>query len=323
MNTDSKTMKELKVQLMKNIAQLPLIKQFHMRLAKPDTWIIEPFNPSCDVPRVHLLIGEKYAMVIDPTDTPYDLRSYIEMYITQKPLVVANTHSHNDHTYANYLFDDCTIYMSETCQQELEQARSREPRPDVLGNIHVSQNAGTVVRPGDTIDLGGRVIRVLGCTPCHAPSSLMYLDETAGIIFTGDEIDAGQINIWTQPVEVFRDNIVMLLELRDKFDMICCPHNGSPMHADVLKYFLENCDRIMSGIEGDMDKGSTSYLLNPFEPRSADSVEYRRWDPLIRRSEWMSTAINYNIDLIFKRQLNEPHRMAYPSAEAAAQQNKK
>lgn len=317
MNTDHDTMKALKAQLMKNIAQLPLIKQFHMRLAKPDTWIIEPFNPSSDTPRVFLLIGQARALVIDPTDTPYDLRKYIETYITQKPLVVANTHSHNDHTYANYLFDDCTIYMSETCQQDLAQARTRPPRPDMLGNTHVSVNPGTVVRPGDTIDLGGRVIRVLGCTPCHAPSSLMYLDETAGVLFTGDEIDAGQVNIWTQPVEVFRNNIVMLLGLREKFDMICCPHNGSPLHADVLRYFLENCDRIMGGIEGDMDKGSTSYLLNPFEPRSPESVEYRRWDPLIRRSEWMSTAINYNIDLIFRDQLAKPHRTAYPSAEAA------
>lgn len=306
-------MRALQTQLMKNAAALPLIKQFHMRLAKPDTWIIEPFNPSSDTPIIYLLIGEESALVIDPTDTPYDLRAYIQTYVTQKPLIVANTHSHNDHTYANYLFDDCTIYMSEICQQDLRQARTHPPKPDVLGNIHVSRNEGTVVRPGDVIELGNRPVRVIGCEPCHAASSLMYLDEKVGVLFTGDEIDAGQVNIWNQSVEVFRDNIVMLLGLRDRFDTICCPHNGSPMHADALRYFLENCNRIMGGIEGDMDKGSTSYLLNPFEPRSPEIVAHRRWDPLVRRSEWMSTAINYNIDLIFREQLKGTYRKAEPN----------
>lgn len=144
MNTDHQAMQALKTQLMKNVAELPLIKQFHMRLVKPDTWIIEPFCPSSDAPRVHLLIGETYALVIDPTDTPYDLRAYIQTYVTDKPLLVANTHSHNDHTYANYLFDDCTIYMSEICQQELRQARTHSPKLDALGHAYASYNEGTV-----------------------------------------------------------------------------------------------------------------------------------------------------------------------------------
>lgn len=312
MEINRETMGALKNRLMRNVAELPLNKQFHMRLAKPDTWIIEPFSPSADAPRVHVLIGKEYALVIDPTDTPYDLRAFLQTYVTQKPLLVANTHSHNDHTYANYLFDDCTIYMSEISQQDLRQARTHPPKSDALGNAYVSYNEGTVVRPGDIIELGDRPVRVLGCEPCHAASSLLYLDEKAGVLFPGDEVDPGQVNIWNQPVETFRDNITMLLGLRDRFDTICCPHNGSPMHADSLRYFLENCDRIMGGIEGDMDKGSTSYLLNPFEPRSPESIAHRRWDPLIRRSEWMGTAINYNIDLIFREQLNGPYRKADP-----------
>ncbi len=308
--TDAQTMKELKVQLIKNIAQEPLIKQFHMRLAKPNTWIIEYFNPSGETPRAHLLIGSKYALLIDPTDCPYDIRAYIETYITDKPILVANSHSHGDHTGANWRFDDCTIYMSERCQEEMKKFKDRGVRPDLLGNTNVSQNEGTVIRHGDVIDLGDRIVRAIEIENCHSPTSILLLDETAGILFTGDEIDAGQVNMWTQPVEVFRDNMVYLNTLRDKFDMICCPHNGTPMHADTLNYFIENCERVMSGIEGELDVASTSYLLNPFETRSPESVEYRRWDPVTRRSEWMGTAINYNVDLIFRSDLDKPHRVA-------------
>lgn len=315
---DLKNTNELKIKIMQDVMKLPLNKQFSMRLAKPNTWIIIPYNPSSiEAPKPHLLVGEKYALLIDPTDTPFDIRAYIEQYITDKPLLVANTHSHSDHTYANYLFDDCTIYMSEVCRQELRERRQNTPRykptEEALGMTHVSQNDGTVVHPGDIIDLGDREVEVVGdFTPCHAPSSLMYLDRTMGILFTGDEIDPGQINMWNQPVETFRQNIVHLLKRRDEFDMICAPHNGTPMHADALNYYIENCDRIMSGIEGDLDVGSMTYLLNPFEPRGEETIAYRRWDSVTRRSEWMGTAINYNVDLIFNYQLNEPHRIAYP-----------
>lgn len=318
MDIKAKTMSELKVQILQECLQLPLRKQFSMRLAKPDTWIIIPYSPGgLESPKPHLLIGEKYALLIDPTDTPFDVRAYIEQYITDKPLLVANTHSHRDHTYANYLFDDCTIYMSELCQKDLKAQREApaqwRERDIALGMTHVSQNEGTVVRPGDVIDLGGREIEVLGnFTPCHAPSSLMYLDRTAGILFTGDEIDPGQINIWNQSVETFRRNVMNLIERRGEFDMICAPHNGTPMHAKCLDYYVENCDRVMNGIEGDLDVGSMTYLLNPFEGRSPESIEHRRWDPVTRRSEWMGTALNYNVDLIFDYQMDLPHRVASP-----------
>lgn len=319
MNLSPDVMNEIRVQIMQNCMKLPVHKQFSMRLAKPGTWIIVPYSPSgMEAPKPHLLIGEKYALLIDPTDTPFDLRAYIRTCITDKPLLVANTHSHRDHTYANWLFDDCTIYMSEMCQQELRARREGPPQlkagEEELGMTRVSQNDGTVVRPGDIIDLGNREIEVFGdFTPCHAPSSLMYLDKTAGILFPGDEIDPGQVNMWNQPVETFRRNILNLIGRRDEFDMICPPHNGTPMHAKCLDYFLENCDRVMSGIEGELDVGSMSYLLNPFESRNPETVKHRRWDPLTRRSQWMGTAINYNAELIFDRQLNKPHQKVSPT----------
>lgn len=159
--TNLKDTNELKVRIMQDVMKLPLKKQFSMRLAKPDTWILIPYSPSgIESPKPHLLIGKKYALLIDPTDTPFNVRAYIEKYITNKPLLVANTHSHGDHTYANYLFDDCTIYMSQVCQQELRERRQAPPQlkpvEQALDMTHISQNEGTVVHPGDIIDLGGR-----------------------------------------------------------------------------------------------------------------------------------------------------------------------
>ena len=296
---------QFKKDLIQQVSTYPLSKQFSARLVKPNTWAIYPFNPSSDTPRPHVLIGEDYALVIDPTDTTLPLRRYIETYITDKPLKVLNTHSHGDHTLANWQFDDCEIFMSEIAWEEIRERRKNWDENPKLKDFPAGTYVPTIVKVGDTLDLGGRILEFIPYHNCHAPSSIVTLDKTMGILFSGDEIAPGQINIWGTPVETFRSNMLSLLARRDEFDIICPAHNGTPIHADTLNYFVENCDRVMAGVEGDMDKGSTSYLLNPFEPRSPESVLRRRFDPEIRRSEWMGTAINYNIHLIWNSQLKD------------------
>ncbi|MCD7918533.1 MAG: hypothetical protein LUG45_00355 [Clostridiales bacterium] len=298
-------MDDIKTQLIEDAKGWPLEKQFSLRLAKPDTWIVKWFNPSQDTPCPHILIGRDYALVIDATEMTYDFRGYIERYVTDKPLKVASTHAHGDHTLANWQFNDCEIYMSEPAWEEIKKSREQEWNQPRQRGHQKGDYVPTILKPGDIIDLGGRRLEVLEYNPCHSPTSLIYLDLTYGILFPGDEIDPGQINIWNTSVETFRNNMLGLKARADDFDMICSPHNGSPQHAKILDYYIENCDRIMSGIEGDMDKGSMSYLLNPFEPRSEETVKQRRFDPQIRRSVWKGTAINYNIDLIWDSQLEK------------------
>lgn len=305
--TTPEFMDELKQQLIARAKELPLSKQLSMRLAKPGTWIVSGYNPSLETPCPHVLIGEDCALVIDPTEMTYDLRGYIREYITDKPIKVANTHSHGDHTYANGQFNDCQFFMSEQCWQDIQASRKRGwNQPRQRGHI-MGDYVPTILKPGDVIDLGGRQLEVLPFNPCHSPSSLVYLDKTCGILFSGDEIDPGQVNVWNTSVEVFRDNMVSLKQHMDngEFDMICCAHNGSPIHAKTIDYFIENCDRIMAGIEGELDVGSMSYLLNPFETRPPEMVEARRWDPATRRSLWKGTAINYNANMIFRQQSNQ------------------
>jgi glyoxylase-like metal-dependent hydrolase (beta-lactamase superfamily II) len=189
--------------------------------------------------------------------------------------------------------------MSSLAWNEIKASREKGwDSPRQKGHI-MGDYVPVLLRPGDVLDIGGREIEVLPYNPCHSPTSLVYLDRTYGILFPGDEIDPGQINIWGIPVETFRNDMLSLKE--HSFDMICPAHNGTPMHAKILDYYIENCERIMSGIEGEMDKGSTSYLLNPFETRPPEVVQERRWDPAIRRSEWKGTAINYNVNLIFNK----------------------
>ncbi len=300
-------------------ATLPVRQQFSCRLIKPDTWIINPVHLSPDTPRPHLLIGEKYALVIDACDTKFNLRKYIEEYLTDKPLMVASSHSHFDHTLANSQFADCPIYMSPVAIEEIkvrdEQARTTtDPHLKARYEGHVLGNYEPIpILPGDTIDLGGRVIECVEFYGCHSLSSTGYLDRKEGIFFSGDELDGAQSLIHGEGrgsincVERFRDNLLMLKERRDRgeFDMICPPHNGSPMYAGILDNLLANCEHILSGHAGSTDIGSFTYLINPYESRSPEMAEKMRFNPDYLRSDYAGTSIVYSVNRIYYKDLEK------------------
>ncbi|MGN0998818.1 MAG: MBL fold metallo-hydrolase [Faecousia sp.] len=294
-----------------NTEQLPLNKTFSRRLIKPDTWVINCWSESMENPNPHVLIGKKYAMVVDTTDTRQPLREYLETYVTGGlPIVVASTHSHMDHTGNNGAFNDCPIYMSQIAWEEVQKLRSDGAfqKPRHLGLIQ-GDYVPHIVKEGDVIDLGEREIEVISFGGCHSNSSIGFLDRTYGIFFPGDEMESGQVLMQgdfrggRNCVELYKENLIHLKRWEGQFDMICPPHNGTPVHAKVVDYFIENCERILSGIEGEQDIGSMSYLLGPHEPRSPERVKELRYDPTARRSEWMGTSIVYSIDRIFKKDI--------------------
>ncbi len=300
-----------------DVNALPLSKQITRRLAKPGVWIISPYSPDLASAKPHVVIGDKLAAVIDPTDTGFNVRKYVEEYVTDKPLIVLCTHSHGDHTNDNYMFDDVPIYMSEYAWGEIKARREMDDDAGwwVSHNTEgpkIKYEKGTytpnILKVGDKIDLGGCEIEVLPYDGCHSPGSLIFLDKRDGILFTGDELECGQMLVMgrdgsTNSVEKLRDNIVRILEgWGDQFDMLCPPHNGTPIHAEFLKYLIENCERIMSGIEGSTEIGSTTYLLNPAANNARRSMNI---NPNARRSEWKGSSIVYRTDRIFRSQVEK------------------
>ncbi len=291
---------------MVNINELPLNKQFTRRLAKPDTWVINCYSESQESPNPHVLVGDTHVLVIDTTETRLDLRKYISTYISDKPIIVACSHSHGDHTLSNGQFNDCPIYMTQIAWQEIQVKRVEGYGKRGEGHI-MGDYVPIIIKPGDIIDLGGREIEAISFGGCHSPGSIGYLDKKYGIFFSGDEMESGQSLMQGEfrggnnCVELYRDNLLHLKERADEFDMICPAHNGTPMHAMMVDFFIENCDRIMSGIEGDTDIASMSYLLNPHETRSPERVKELRFNPNVRRSEWKGTSIVYSLDRVFKK----------------------
>lgn len=294
-----------------DVNTLPVHKQFSRRLIKPDTWIINCYDQNPAAPHPYVVIGEEHALLIDATWTTFPLRRYIEEYVTDKPLWVVSTHSHHDHTNANWMFNDRPIFMSRIAWEETQSRREKSDEDGKWFGHQRGDYVPAILKPGDILDLGNRELEVLPYEGSHSAGSLLLLDHKYGILFTGDEIDGGQMLISGRSggkvtVEGLRDNIARLIaDWGDQIDILCPPHNGAPIHVKFLEYIVENCDRIMSGEEqGDPDVGSMSYLYNPFEDRPAAQIRQTLDDPKIRRSEWKGSSIVYNTDRIFKKDLS-------------------
>ena len=305
-----------------DVHTLPINKQFSRRLVAPDTWLINPFDPGIATPRPYVIIGKDHAILIDTTYTTLPLREYVEQCVTDKPLIVLCSHSHLDHTNNNYLFEDCDIYMSEYAWGEIQERRTKEPADgmwrlsDPTGKevMMTKEQYGTytpkILKVGDKLDIGnGHVFEVLPYVGCHSEGSLIYLDHGTGVLFTGDEIEPGQMLVMGRPgthscVEQLRENVQRLIDgWGNEITMICPPHNGSPNHPLFLQYLVENCDRVLSGIDGEMDVRSMSYAIDP------DSMGGRARlmleDPNILRSEWMGTSIVYNKTRLHKADIED------------------
>jgi len=146
-----------------------------------------------------LIVGEDRALLFDTGLGIGDIRSVVTA-LTDRDIVVLNSHTHYDHIGGNYQFE--TIYGRDTPYTRSRMAGS--PNEAVAGFLR----EGWVWKPlppgfdpatyrsrpfeidrigdeGDVIDIGGRRLEILN-TPGHAPDSICLIDRENRLLFTGD-----------------------------------------------------------------------------------------------------------------------------------------
>ena len=134
------------------------------------TWIIS-FMDGTEY--IYLLEGDEMAMLIDTGYGIGHLRDYVEK-LTDKPVVVVNTHFHPDHAAGNDEWEE--VLLSSGWPVDVPSLDGgRYPR-DPEGHRYPDYRK-TIVHDGEVIELGGRRIRVLEALPAHCNSSLFFVDE--------------------------------------------------------------------------------------------------------------------------------------------------
>ena len=230
-------------------------KPFRAWQIDPGTWYIDGDGAAC-----YLLIGTEKAMLVDAGMSRLNLREFIET-LTDLPVFVANTHGHFDHTGGNGYFDQ--VYMSEYASHEAKNVFKigASARDDDEFPLDYPIN---VIEEGHVFDLGGRRVEAIAI-PCHSPGSLAYLDKDNKILFSGDEIDPGQVLLMSyddaprKRVEDHLANMKKLKARQDEFRIICPAHNGSPIVNSYIDLFIDLDQRILNGEEGKKEVFSSTW----------------------------------------------------------------
>ncbi len=161
-----------------------------------DTFIISEYR-HWEETHCYLLNGSDKSLLID---TGLGICNIYDeaIKLTNNPIIAAATHIHWDHTGGHKYFPEFYAHGEELdwlnggFPLSLETVKKMVvERCDLPENFDVSTYSmfqGTpsrVLKDGDTIDIGGRIIKVLH-TPGHSPGHMCFWEESRGYLFTGD-----------------------------------------------------------------------------------------------------------------------------------------
>jgi glyoxylase-like metal-dependent hydrolase (beta-lactamase superfamily II) len=146
----------------------------------------------------YLILGDKRALLFDTGMGISDVKK-ITAELTKLPIIVLNSHTHDDHVGGNWQFE--TVYGMDT---EFTRVNAKGSRADAQAEIAPDQICGELpkgfdaktyatkpwhiarlVDDGDKIELGNRTLEIVG-TPGHTPDAICLLDRANGLLFTGD-----------------------------------------------------------------------------------------------------------------------------------------
>lgn len=198
----------------------------------------------------YLLLGSEKAMLIDTGYGEGNIREIAED-ITDLPIVIVNTHGHCDHVGGNFYWNECCCGVNASAdvasgapQEFLDYFWSNMPKDFIWHEVG----------DGDAFELGGRKLEVFSMQS-HATSGIALLDKKNRWLFTGDEIDPGQVLLdynldLHDPEELFRahlKSVNKLLERKDEFDHLCPAHNGLFISPDYLEEFKILDEALLAG----------------------------------------------------------------------------
>ena len=213
---------------------------------------------------VNLIVGRDRAALIDTGCGIGDLRRAVEA-VTDKPVLVINTHTHSDHLGSNTQFDEIAMFDHPLSHRVAEQGVSHETLQDeILAEKLVTRpwprdfdpSASSLppfrvsrwLRPGDRIDLGDRDLFVIH-TPGEAEDHICLLDRVDRILFCGDILLHGPV--WTHlkggNVTELLVSYRRLMEYFDDFDHLMPGHNEPWLGRELLPASLAGAEQVLSG----------------------------------------------------------------------------
>lgn len=210
----------------------------------------------------YLVIGEKKALLWDTGMGIDNIRTAAEK-LTDKPLIVVNSHTHFDHIGDNHRFDMVHVFDYPAAIKRLSAGMSvdelkvhlrgdsiRPPAPPEFDrdDYHIPPCRFTPIHDGHVFDLGGRVLEAIH-TPGHSPDSIMLLDRENRLLFTGDTFYPATLyaHLDGSEFKTYRQTMERLAAMAGEVDHILTSHNEPLRSMDDIVRTAEAFQAIRDG----------------------------------------------------------------------------
>lgn len=209
----------------------------------------------------YLIVGTKQALLFDTGMGIADIRRIVSR-LTSRPVVVLNSHTHNDHVGGNWQFD--FVYGMDTAFTRANAKGSREDAqaelgPDMIcGALPKGFNPKTyatkpwrisaAVHDGFKINLGGRTLEIVA-TPGHTPDAICLLDRANGLLFTGDTYYPGPIWLFRPETDLdaYVASVKRLAALTPQLQFVLGQHNVPIAQPSVLPRLVAAIESVRAG----------------------------------------------------------------------------
>jgi glyoxylase-like metal-dependent hydrolase (beta-lactamase superfamily II) len=256
------------------------------RVSSPDPWF-EVYRVAPGVFAIYephqfeeaisfLILGDKRALLFDTGLGIGDIKRVVTS-LTSLPIVVLNSHTHNDHVGDNWQFSEIhgmdTDFTRTNAKGSTDDAQAELAPGSLCGQWPAGFDAKFyATRPfyitrwihdGDTVDLGGRMLEIIS-TPGHTPDAICVLDRKNGLLFTGDTFyDAP---IWLYRHETDLDAYVRSVErisaLAPQLKLLLPSHNIPVSDPSQLPKLVVAIKKVRAGAVQPVSAGDGKVTYN-------------------------------------------------------------
>jgi glyoxylase-like metal-dependent hydrolase (beta-lactamase superfamily II) len=209
----------------------------------------------------YLIAGTKQALLFDTGMGIGDIQK-VARQLTSRPIVVLNSHTHDDHVGDNwrfpFVFGMDTAFTRVNAKGSVEDAQAEIAPGEICGELPSKFDPKTYrtkpwhislfVHDGFKVNLGGRTVEIIA-TPGHTPDAISLMDRANGLLFTGDTYYPAPIWLFRPETDMkaYVASVMKLHSLKPQVRLVLGAHNVPVAPPEVLDDLLTATEMLIEG----------------------------------------------------------------------------